>query len=70
MDANTVTQFISNVGFPIAACIVCFWYMDKQETRHKEETDKQESRHKEETDKLADSINNNTAVMQELLRKL
>lgn len=59
MDVGMVTQFISNVGFPIAACIVCFWYMDKQETRHKEETDK-----------LADSINNNTAVMQELLRKL
>lgn len=59
MDVGMVTQFVSNVGFPIAACIVCFWYMDKQETRHKEETDK-----------LADSINNNTAVMQELLRKL
>lgn len=59
MDAGMVTQFISNVGFPIAACIVCFWYMDKQESRHKEETDK-----------LADSINNNTAVMQELLHKL
>ena len=59
MDAGMVTQFISNVGFPIAACIVCFGYMDKQETRHKEETDK-----------LADSINNNTAVMQELLNKL
>lgn len=59
MDVGMVTQFISNVGFPIAACIVCFWYMDKQETRHKEETDK-----------LADSINNNTAVMQELLNKL
>lgn len=59
MDVGMVTQFISNVGFPIAACIVCFWYMDKQETRHKQETDK-----------LADSINNNTAVMQELLNKL
>ena len=59
MDGGMVTQFISNVGFPIAACVVCFWYMDKQETRHKEETDK-----------LADSINNNTAVMQELLHKL
>ena len=59
MDVGMVTQFISNVGFPIAACAVCFWYMDKQETRHKEETDK-----------LADSINNNTAVMQELLHKL
>ena len=59
MDVGMVTQFISNVGFPIAACIVCFWYMDKQETRHKQETDK-----------LANSINNNTAVMQELLHKL
>lgn len=59
MDVGMVTQFISNVGFPIAACIVCFWYMDKQENRHKEETNK-----------LADSINNNTAVMQELLCKL
>ena len=25
MDANTLTQLISNVGFPIAACCIMFY---------------------------------------------
>lgn len=37
MDANTVSTLISSVGFPIAACCVMFWYMNKERESHKEE---------------------------------
>ena len=57
MDA--LVQIISTVGFPIAVCLVCFWYIREIQTEHKEETAK-----------LADAINNNTLVMTKLVDKL
>lgn len=59
MDVQTVTTIISTVGFPIAVCLVCFWYINKQQEQHKAETDK-----------LAEALNNNTLVMQKLVDKL
>ena len=59
MDVQTITTIISTVGFPIAVCLVCFWYINKQNERHKEETDK-----------LTEALNNNTLVMQKLVDKL
>jgi hypothetical protein len=29
MDANTIIQIISSLGFPIVMCGVLFWYMVK-----------------------------------------
>lgn len=37
MDINTITQIISNVGFPIACCIAMFWLNNKSEERQIEE---------------------------------
>lgn len=55
MDANTIIQIISSLGFPIVTSGALFWYMVKQcET------------HKEETDHLKDTINENTKVLAEL----
>lgn len=34
-----LTTVISTVGFPIAMCILLFWYMQQQMKTHKEETD-------------------------------
>lgn len=59
MDANAITQIISSVGFPIAACLICFWYVNKLTETHKEEVNK-----------LTDALNNNTLVMQKLCDKL
>ena len=59
MDITTVTQFISTLGFPIAVCLICFWYINKREEQHKEEVTE-----------LAKAINNNTLVMQKLYDKL
>lgn len=37
------TTVISTVGFPIAMCILLFWYMQQQMKTHKEETDQLKS---------------------------
>lgn len=55
MDANTIIQIISSLGFPIVMCGALFWYMVKQREVHKEETDH-----------LKDTINENTKVLAEL----
>lgn len=59
MDISSLTQLISSVGFPIAVCIACFWYINKMQEQHKAEMDK-----------MTDAINNNTCVVQKLLDKL
>lgn len=59
MDFNTVTQFISTLGFPIAVCLICFWYINKREEQHKDEIAK-----------LSEAVNNNTLVMQKLVDRL
>ena len=40
MDAATVTQIVSSVGFPIACCIFLFWNQNRSEERHKDEVEK------------------------------
>ena len=59
MEVDVLTTIISNVGFPIA-CVVAMFYM----------WNKEREAHKEETDRLAEAINNNTLVMQQVLAKL
>lgn len=59
MAVNDVMDIITNVGFPIAVCLICFWYINKMQEQHKAETDK-----------LAEALNNNTLVMQRLVDKL
>lgn len=55
MDANTIIQLISSLGFPIVMCGALFWYMVKQRQSHQEETEH-----------LKDMINDNTQVLTKL----
>lgn len=59
MEMEQVVQLISSVGFPIACCLVCFWYINKMTEQHKEEIAG-----------LQESINNNTLVLEKLIAKL
>lgn len=59
MEVDVFTTIISNVGFPIA-CVIAMFHM----------WNKEREAHKEETDRLAEAINNNTVVMQQVLNKL
>lgn len=55
MDANGLISLISNVGFPVAVCVGLFFYMEKQNERHQNETDK-----------LNETVQSNTKVLTEL----
>lgn len=59
MDVNSIVSVISTVGFPIAVCLILFFYIYKRQ----EKTD-------DTIAKLTETINNNTAVMQRLIDKL
>lgn len=55
MDIDSVTQLVSNVGFPVVVCIALFFYMERQNERHQQETDK-----------LNETVQSNTKVLTEL----
>lgn len=59
MDLQTITNVITTIGFPIAVCLICFWYINKMQESHKQEIDK-----------LSEALQNNTIVMQKLVDKL
>lgn len=55
MDYQLLLQFITTVGFPIAMCLLLFWYIREQSDSHKEEIGK-----------LSEAVNNNTLIIQRL----
>lgn len=59
MDASTIIQLISNLGFPIVCCGALFWKMNKQDENHKEEIAT-----------LTSALNNNTIVLEKVCVKL
>lgn len=59
MDASTIIQLISNLGFPIVCCGALFWKMNKQDENHKEEIGT-----------LTSALNNNTIVLEKVCEKL
>ena len=59
MEIAEITSIITQIGFPIAVCLICFWYIKKIQEDHKAEIDK-----------MSEAINNNTLVMQKLIDKI
>lgn len=39
MDPQVISQIVATLGFPIVAAGALFWFINKQEERHKEEMD-------------------------------
>ena len=58
MEAEVISNLISNLGFPIACVVAMFWMWNKERESHKEESDK-----------WIEAINNNTRVMEKGLAK-
>ena len=58
MDAEVISNLISNLGFPIACVVAMFWMWNKERESHKQESDK-----------WIEAINNNTRVMEKVLAK-
>lgn len=55
MEYEVVTTFITSVGFPIAMCMLLFWYVKEQHNSHKEEIAN-----------LTQAVNNNSVILQRL----
>lgn len=58
MEAEVISNLVSNLGFPIACVVAMFWMWNKERESHKEESDK-----------WIEAINNNTRVMEKVLAK-
>lgn len=55
MDITTASDFIANVGFPIACCGALFWYVNKRDERHYTELEQ-----------LKDTVAQNSEILKEL----
>lgn len=55
MELSEMGQLIGTLGFPIVACCVVFWYLQKESENHKQEMSS-----------MRDAINANTGVIAEL----
>jgi hypothetical protein len=76
-----ITTLISNLGFPIAMCVILFYSLNQERKDHRasEETINTSIVELEETftqtihgqqEKMVEAINNNTLAMQRLVDKL
>lgn len=76
-----IIEIVQTLGFPIAVCIACFWYINKKDEQHKAELEKitemhrlemetESEQHKKALDNMTDAINNNTVILTKLLVKL
>lgn len=82
MDSvEMITNIISNLGFPIAMCVILFYSLNQERKDHRgsEESINQSIIELKETfsqtihgqqEKMVEAINNNTLVMQRLVDKL
>lgn len=59
MEIQDILTAICTVGFPIVAYGALFWYINKKDIEHKEETEK-----------LTEAINNNTIAMTKLIERV
>ena len=58
MEINTMVELISQMGFPMAMCLILLWYINKQQANHLEEMNR-----------MSDAVNNNSLIMQKLTDK-
>lgn len=66
MDFNGIMTAITTVGFPIVACAVMFWYMNKERESHQQETKELTSA----ITGLQTTIQQNTALLERVVDKL
>lgn len=59
MDANAISQVISNIGFPCVMCLLMYYQMEQQTKAHAEEISK-----------LTSVINDNTVATKQLVTLL
>lgn len=64
MDYTTIVSLIGSLGFPIVMCLIMFWYVNKTNSRHTEQTQALNQLHKNEIEQLAKAVENNTIIQE------
>ncbi len=59
MDLSVIAQLISQVGFPIACCIVMFMSLTREQDAHKSEMSA-----------IVEAVNNNTIALTKLAERM
>lgn len=67
---ESIVSLISNVGFPIVACIAMAVFCKYQLVTNKEEIQKISDKHYEEMRIMTEAINNNTEIINKLYERM
>ena len=59
-------QVVSTLGFPIACCISCGWYVKYITDKNREQIDKIMEQHQSEMKEVTQALNNNTLAITKL----
>ncbi len=59
-------QVVSTLGFPIACCIACGWYVKYISDKNREQIDKIMEQHQSEMKDVTQALNNNTLAITKL----
>ena len=59
MDLTVITQLVSQVGFPIACCVVMFMSLTREQDNHKAEMSA-----------IVEAVNNNTLALTKLSERI
>lgn len=70
MDANTIIQMVSSLGFPIIMCGAMAWYVKHMNDQHVKEREKTAELHKQEMSAITEALNNNTIALTRLCDKM
>lgn len=66
MDASTVLQAISTIGFPAVMCVILIYYIKYTTDLYVDMVQKMEDKHATDLDKVTEALNNNTKALSDL----
>lgn len=70
MNVADLVSIITQIGFPIAACIFMGWFLKDLINKQREETKELNAQHKEEMLSFRTAIDNNTEALNRIIDKL
>lgn len=70
MDMSSVIQLINGVGFPIVACLGMGWFIVWNKKTSSQTNKEIAEKNNEMYNKIKESLDNNTAALNELVKRL
>ena len=67
---NEVLNMVATVGWPIASCLMCMWFIYHNSKATAEEREKEREAHEKEMEAITAAINANTVVLEALKERI